>query len=167
MKNKIFKWMALSTIAVLIMACNPKKEETTTDAASVNKEQIKEEIQALENSFADALNAGKPDNVNYYAEDAESYEQNKPPLIGKAAIDAKIAEDVKKSDGTKVTFITKEVFPSGDGNMVVEIGSYKVSDSSNDAKYTGNFIAYFEKREGKYFCVRDMDASDQPKEEKK
>ncbi|WP_396195590.1 YybH family protein [Flavobacterium sp.] len=167
MKNKIFKWIALSAIVALTIACNPKKEDTTTESASVDKEQIKGEIQALENSFADALNTGKTENVNYYAEDAVSYEQNKPPMIGKAAIDAKIAEDVKKNDGTKVTFITNEVFPSGDGNIVVEIGSYKVSDSSNDAKYSGNFIAYFEKRDGKYVCVRDMGASDQPTEEKK
>jgi len=167
MKNKIFKWIALSVIVTLVSACNPNKGEAATESASVDKEQIKGEIQALENSFADALNTGKTENVNYYAEDAVSYEQNKQPLVGKAAIDAKIAEDVKKNDGTKVTFITKEIFPSNDGNIVVEIGSYKVSDSSNDAKYSGNFIAYFEKRDGKYVCVRDMGTSDQPTEEKK
>ena len=46
---------------------------------------------------------------------------------------------------------------------MVEIGSYRVSDSTSTAIYTGNFMAVFEKREGKYVCIRDMAASDRPK----
>jgi hypothetical protein len=46
--------------------------------------------------------------------------------------------------------------------MVVEIGSYSVVDSTNVAINTGNYMSLFEKRDGKYYCVRDMSASDMP-----
>lgn len=50
---------------------------------------------------------------------------------------------------------------------MVEIGHYRVSDSVSTPLYTGNFIAVFEKREGKYVCIRDMSASDRPRLESK
>ncbi len=169
MKNKILKGIALGVIVVLAIACNPKKEETATaEPVVVDKEQIKTELQALETAFADAMNAGKPETISYYADDATSYEQNEQPLVGKAAIDAKLAADVKEGPkGTKITFTANEVFPSVDGNLVVELGSYKVSDSTDTVKYSGNYMSLFEKRDGKYVCIRDMGASDKPKEEKK
>lgn len=168
MKNKIFKAIALGVVTTLIIACNPKKEEAAAEPVAVDKEKIKSELQALETAFADAMNAGKSEGIEYYADDATSYEQNKPPLVGKAAIDAKLAADVKQGPkGTKVTFTANEVFPSSDGNMVVELGSYKVTDSTDTTKYSGNYMSLFEKRDGKYVCIRDMGASDMPKEEKK
>ena len=168
MKNKMLAGIVFGLLTILIISCQPKKEEPAAAApAAVDKEQIKTELQAMETAFADALNAGKTDGINYYAEDATSFEQNKPPLIGKQAIDAKLAADVKNSAGTKVAFTANEVFPSGDGNQVVEIGSYKVTDSADTVKYSGNYMALFEKRDGKYVCIRDMGASDKPIEQKK
>ena len=64
----------------------------------------------------------------------------------------------------KISFTTNEVFVSNDGNQVVEIGYYKVVDSTNTAVNTGNYMVLFEKRNGKYVCVRDMSASDMPLE---
>ena len=55
---------------------------------------------------------------------------------------------------------TNEVFPSSDGNQVVEIGSFKVVDSANTTINSGNYIILFEKRDGKYVSVREMSASD-------
>ena len=60
----------------------------------------------------------------------------------------------------KISFKTTEVFPSNDGNQVVEIGYYKVVDSANTAFNTGNYMILFEKRNGKYVSVREMSASD-------
>ena len=68
------------------------------------------------------------------------------------------------SESNKISFTTNEVFVSNDGNMVVEIGYYKVVDSTNTAINTGNYMGLFEKRNGKYVCVRDMSASDMPVE---
>ena len=68
------------------------------------------------------------------------------------------------TESNKISFTTNEVFVSNDGNQVVEIGYYKVVDSTNTAVNTGNYMVLFEKRNGKYVCVRDMSASDMPLE---
>ena len=53
-------------------------------------------------------------------------------------------------------------FPSTDGNQIVEVGYFKLSDSSNAVINTGNYMSLFEKRNGKYVCLRDMSTSDMP-----
>ena len=167
MKNKMLKGIALAVITTLVIACQPKKEEVAA-APAVDKEAIKAELQTMESAFADAMNAGKPESIVYYSDDVISYDQNAVPLQGKKAVDAKLAEQVKNSaKGNKISYTANEVFPSSDGNQVVELGSYKVVDSTGTAKFSGNYMALFEKRDGKYTCIRDMGASDMPKEEKK
>jgi ketosteroid isomerase-like protein len=160
MKNKTVKGVLLGGIITLMFACNSKKEST---AAVVDKEQIKKEIQAKEDEFAATYNAGVLKNIGYYADDATSFFQNRPPLVGKQAI-----IDFLKSDDmanpNKISFKTNEVFVSNDGNQVVEIGYFKVVDSTNTAINTGNYMVLFEKRNGKYVSVRDMSASDRPVE---
>lgn len=160
MKNKMLKGITVCIIAVLAIACNPKKEESTAAAPAVDKEQIKSDLQAMETAFADAMNAGKPETIVYYADDATSYSQNKPPLVGKAAIDKSLLEEnAAREKGNKVSYTVNEVHPSSDGEMVVEFGSYKVTDSTNVVKYSGNYMSLFHKVDGKYVCVRDMSAS--------
>jgi len=162
----MLKGVTLGVITALIIACQPKKEEAS--APVVDKEAIKAELQTMESAFADAMNAGKPETIVYYADDVVSYEQNASPLQGKKAVDAKLAEEIKNTaKGNKISYTANEVFPSSDGNQVVEIGSYKVVDSTGASKFSGNYMALFEKRNGKYTCIRDMGASDMPKEEKK
>jgi len=52
-----------------------------------------------------------------------------------------------------------------EGNQVVEIGYYKVVDSTNNAIInSGNYMSLFVKRDGKYVCLRDMSTSDKPLE---
>jgi hypothetical protein len=84
-------------------------------------------------------------------------------LVGREAIVEYLKVDgVSKSN--KISFTTNEVFVSNDGNMVVEIGHYVVVDSTKTAINTGNYMALFEKRNGRYYSVRDMSASDMPVE---
>jgi hypothetical protein len=40
--------------------------------------------------------------------------------------------------------------------------SYTVADSTNIKMMSGNFMSLFEKRDGKYICIRDMGSSDLP-----
>ena len=163
MKNKILKGITVCIITVLAIACNPKKEDPTTAADVVDKEQIKADFQIMETAFDDAMNAGKPETIVYYSNDATSYSQNKPPLIGKAAIDKSLLEEnTSKVKGDKVSYTVNEVHPSSDGEMVVEIGSYNVTDSNNTIKHSGNYMSLFHKVDGKYLCVRDMSASIMP-----
>jgi ketosteroid isomerase-like protein len=162
MKSKIIKGVWLSCFALLVIACNTKKTDTS---AVVDKEQIKKEIQAKENEFAETYNAGEMKYIGYYAEDATSFSQNKPPLVGKDAIVEFLAAGIESDNKfNKISFTTNEVFVSNDGDQVVETGYYTVVDSTNTPINTGNYMSLFEKRNGKYVCVRDMSASDMPLE---
>src|SRR6478752_9268087 len=117
MKNKIIKGTLLGGILTLMFACNTKKEESVTIV--VDKEQIKKEIQAKEDEFAATYNAGELKNIGYYADDAISFFQNRAPLVGKEAIIGFLVSDLSNSN--KILFKTNEVFPSADGNQVVEV----------------------------------------------
>lgn len=140
------------------MACNTILAQTTV---VVDKEQIKKEIQAKEDQFAAIYNSGELKKIGYYAEDATTFAQNRAPIVGREAIIEYLKVDVE-TNTDKISFTTKEVFPSNDGNMVLEIGYYQVVDSTNTPINTGNYICLFEKRDGQYVCVREMSASDMP-----
>ena len=158
MKNKILNGLLLGTVLISMFACNQKKEEEKP-VVVVDKEQIKKEIQAKEDEFAATYNSGELKKIGYYADDAITFYQNKKPLVGKEAISEFLKSDLE-NNSNKISFKTNEVFVSNDGNQVVEIGAYTVSDSVNNALNSGNYISLFEKRDGKYVCVRDMSASD-------
>ena len=146
MKNKMLKGIVLGIITTLVIACQPKKEEAPV-AVAVDKDQIKTELQTMETAFADAMNAGKPETIVYYSDDVISYDQNAEPLSGKKAVDAKLAEQVKKmSKSSKISYTANEVFPSNDGNQVVELGSYKVVDSLGTTKSSGIIWRCLKKR---------------------
>ena len=162
MKNPVIAVTLLSCMISLMIACSTKKEEPAT-APVIDKEQIKKEIQAKENEFAEVYNTGELRNIGYYADDAISFSQNKAPLVGKQAIvDYLKAGLDSSSKGDQISFITNEVFVSSDANQVVEIGYYKLTDSTDVAINTGNYMVLFEKRDGNYVVIRDMSASDMP-----
>ena len=162
MKNIVAKGLIFLCLILLVIACNTKKTESVV---AIDKEQIKKEIQAKEDEFAATYNAGEMKYIGYYAEDATTFAQNKPPLVGKKAIVEYLEDGIDSlNKNNKISFATNEVFVSNDGNMVVEIGYYTVVDSTNIAINTGNYMVLFEKRDGKYVSVRDMSASDMPLE---
>jgi ketosteroid isomerase-like protein len=161
MKTKVVKGVLLSCAMLLAIACNTKK--TGTEAAAVDVEQIKKEIQAKEDEFAATYNAGERKTLGYYADDAISFSQNSAPHVGKAAIIEYLMANIDSgSNYNKISYMTKEVFVSNDANQVVEIGYYTVVDSTNTPVNTGNYMVLFVKRDGKYVCLRDMSASDMP-----
>lgn len=164
MKKKLIGIALLSCLMTIIITCSPKKEEPVA-APVIDKEQIKKEIQAKENQFAELYNTGELRNIGYYADDATSFSQNKMPIVGKTAIVEYIKASIDSSSmGNKITYTTNEVFVSSDGNQVVEIGYYNLVDSTNFSVNTGNYMVLFEKRNGSYVAVRDMSASDMPLE---
>ena len=146
----------------LMISCSDSKKEGAA-ATTVDKEQIKKEIQAKENAFAELYNTGQLKDIGYYADDATTFFQNRPPLIGKEAI-VEFYKSAITSTSNRISFTSKDVFISNDGNQVVEIGYFKVVDSTNTPINTGNYMSLFEKRNGKYVCVRDMSASVMPAE---
>lgn len=162
MKNKAIKGVLLGCGITLLFACNSKPEEKV-QMPVIDKEQVKKEIQEKENQFAELYNSGKISEIGYYSDDAITFFQNRAPLVGKEARAAFFEQDIASNPNT-ISFTTNEVFVSNDGIHVVEIGSYKVIDSTNVTINSGNYMSLFEKRDGKYYCIRDMSASDMPLE---
>jgi ketosteroid isomerase-like protein len=159
MKSKVIKGLALSFLMSLMIACNTKKTEPVT--AVIDREQIKKEIQAKENEFAALYNSGEMKNIGYYADDATTFAQNNPPLVGKTAIIEYLKANIDSLDkSNKISFTTNEVFVSNDAKLVLETGYYKVVDATNTPVNAGNYMVLFEKRNGNYFSIRDMSASD-------
>ena len=154
MKKSGIQAILFSSLLAFISACN-------SAPAPIDKEQVKKDIQAKEDEFAATYNAGKLKDIGYYADDATSFYQNRPPLVGKPAIIAFLVSDLAENSN-KISFKTNEVFVSADGDQVLELGSFKVTDSANTAINTGNYMSLFVKKDGKYTCLRDMSASDTP-----
>jgi len=161
MKSKITKGLLFFYVVSLLIASNTIIAQTTS--AVVDKEQIKKEIQAKEDEYAAVYNSGELKKIGYYADDATSYAPNRAPLVGREAIIEYLKVDVE-SNTDKISFTTKEVFVSNNGNMVVELGHYQVVDSTGTPFNTGNYMCLFEKKDGQYYCVRDMSVSDIPLE---
>jgi ketosteroid isomerase-like protein len=152
MKNKILTVGLLGIILTLSLACNQKKEEK-----SIDKNQIKAEIQAIENQFALAYNNRNVDSITYYADSAVSYFAGERPIVGKAAIHQHIANELLDiPEGAKVSFETIEIYVANDGNNVAEIGAFKLADSTGTLIHRGHYFSFFAKRNGKFVCTRDM-----------
>lgn len=151
MDKRLLSGISSGCMIALLFSCN----------GTVDKEQIKQEIQAKEDQFAAIYNSGELKDIGYYADDAISFFQHSPPLVGRPAIVEFLKSDLV-ANTNKISFKTNEVFVSNDGDQVVEIGFFKVIDSANSAIDSGNYMSLFVKRDGKYVSLRDMSASDMP-----
>jgi uncharacterized protein (TIGR02246 family) len=117
---------------------------------------LKAEIQALESSWAAADNARNANAIAaFYADDAISLSNNKPMLVGHAAIlkdiEASLAKRVK---GSTVSYDVMDVF--GNENTITEVGKTTNKDAAGKMVSTGKYMAIWEKRNGKFICVRDI-----------
>jgi ketosteroid isomerase-like protein len=156
MKNKILSGGLVLVMVAVFFACN-QKQETKSTVPIIDKQQIKAEIQALENHFALIYNTRNADSLNYYADDAVSYFNGQKPVAGKAAIHKFIEDELMNyPEGAKISFETDEIYIGIDGRYVFEIGTYKQVDPAGVLLHMGHYFSLFEKRNGKYQCIRDM-----------
>ena len=170
MKKQHFFPLATVCVALTFFSigCNSKATETTAKAdvitetmvAKPDMAAVKADIQALENAWAVADNARNADAViAFYADDAVSLSNNRPMTVGKAAIrkdyEAALA---KRPKGGTITFAIMDVY--GDDNMVTEVGKATTSDAAGKVITTGKYMAVWEKRDGKYVCIRDISNDD-------
>jgi ketosteroid isomerase-like protein len=157
--NKNIRLLAfLAFTALFITSCAMKEKEEEV----LDMEMVKIEIQAMEDAYAAGEKAKDADAVAaYYSDDAMSYSRNQQPLSGKAAIRDDIANNIA-SDTTGSYNVYKVVDLFAEGDSAVEIGSWTEFDSAGNALRDGNYMSYFQKRDGKYICVRDMSTTTSP-----
>jgi len=158
-------WMLF---AVLMIGCNtPETKPAAAEApaavesaAKPDMSKVKAEIQDLESAWAVADNARDADAVAaFYADDAVSLLNNKPMITGKDALRKDITGSLaSKPKGATVAYDVTEVF--GDENTVTEIGKITSKGADGKVMYTGKYMAIWEKRDGKYVCIRDISNDD-------
>jgi ketosteroid isomerase-like protein len=163
MKTRVGKVLLFIIMTLMIVSCQTRDDKKGT--AVIDTEQVKKEIQAKENEFAEVYNSGEMKTIGYYADDAITFTQNSGPIAGKPAIIEYLKANIDSlSKNNKISFQTNEVFVSNDANQVVEIGYYRVVDSAGTLINSGNYMSLFVKRDGRYVSLRDMSASDIPLE---
>lgn len=145
-------------ISIFTIGCNSQPDKKTETEPVITEEPVvvKAEIQGLENDWAAADNARNANAIAaFYSDDAISMSNNAPMTVGKAAILKETEESLaKRTNGETVAYETLEVF--GDGNTVTEIGTAISKDASGKVIRTGKYMAIWEKRDGKYICIRDI-----------
>ncbi len=170
MNNNNFRTaLAAITCLLFIVACNTTANETTPaqnataaslPAATMDVATLKADIQGLESAWAQADNARDANAVAaYYADDAITMSNFKPMIVGKPAILKDIeASLAKKPKGATVAYDVVDVYPGE--NTATEVGKITVKDTTGKVTYTGKYMAVWEKRNGKYVCIRDISNDD-------
>lgn len=157
MRSKFQKAIYIAATALIISSCSDEKATTAVDL-----EKLKTEIQAMEDAYAAAEKAKDADKIAvYYSDDAISYSRNRMPESGKAAIKESLAKRLAE-DTTGNSNVYKVVDLFGEGNMLVEIGSWTELSPAGAEVNKGHYMSYFQKRDGKYVCVRDMNVTSSP-----
>lgn len=139
---------ALSAIGLIMStSCQPAKPDLG---------KIKTEIQTMEDAYAAGLNAKDANAIiSYYASDAVSMENNGPIITGKEAILKNIQKNLASDTlNHVVSFEAIDLFAAGE--LLVETGKAVYNDSNGNFVRSGKYISVFEKRDGKYVCIRDI-----------
>jgi uncharacterized protein (TIGR02246 family) len=160
-KTTFFTVLSLCTL--LFAACQqaPEPKPAVQEAPKPDMAKVKAEIQAVNNAWAAASNARDAAAIlAFYADDAISMNDDKPMMVGKAAI-TKDSETwfAKSKEGSTVSYETMDVF--GDETRVTEIGKITTKDAAGKVTYTGKYMAVWEKRDGKWLTIRDISNDDE------
>lgn len=158
--------IAVCTASVMMFASCTEAAKTETEtatetaampeAAKADPAEVRAAIEALEVSWADAINKKDIDALMaMYAEGAESLQDDGPTLVGKAAIrkqqEADFAAPAKYAS---IAFETTDVYPQGE--YVTEVGKSFNKDADGKTVASGKYMAVFVKQDGKYLCVREI-----------
>lgn len=163
-----FRFAAASILlSIFTVGCNsaPEKEkelEVRQEApvAKTDMASVKTQIQELENTWAEVDNARDADKMSsFYAEDAVVMSADKPMIKGREAIKKDLeATMATRETGSTAKYEVLDIY--GDENVVTEIGKSTRMDAAGKMISTGKYIAIWEKRDGKYVCVREMSFTD-------
>lgn len=134
-----------------------KNEDTSTQMLThPDMTKVKTEIQAIATKWADAENARDVKAVlEFYADDAIRMPNNLPMISGKVNILKSLEDEMATTPkGAMITIESLGVF--GNEIDVIDYGKTTLKDSTGKIIYTGKYLTYWQKRNGKYVAVRDM-----------
>ncbi len=158
--NIMKKLMLWAILPLLVIACNQppaeNEEAAAEPVAEMDMDAIRAEIQAMEDAYAEAQNAGDIEGILvYYADDAVNMPEDMPIVEGKEAIRKRLTEQYEqnKDNGGSISFKVESIM--ADGDLLVEAGSSTYTSAEGEVS-TGKYVSVFEKRDGKYVCVRDI-----------
>jgi uncharacterized protein (TIGR02246 family) len=153
MKKNVFLILTLFALLSFVVGCQP--QTAGTDAGDeVNLDSLRMDIQAMENTYAKAQNEKNPEPiVAFFADDAQRLPAGQPTVKGKDAIRQQVMQELSDTTGATVQYDVVEVF--ADGDLAVEIGKSTVTHKDGSKEY-GKYMAVYEKRDGKWICIRDI-----------
>ena len=155
----------IAPLLLFLPSCAEHEAHEEHQAEQIDLEAVKAEIKAMEDAFAVAENNKDAEAVvAYYADDAQSLAYNAPTEVGKEAILASIKKDYEE-DTMDYTISFEVTGVWAGGNYATETGTSKTVDKDGNVVRTGKYMTLFEKRDGKYLCVRDMNVTSMPKKE--
>ena len=154
---------------IISIGCSQPEAENKTDkktetneavAVKADPAKLKAEIQELEMAWAKADNARDVNALAaFYSEDAVSMANNAPMIVGNAAIKKDLETSLaKRPKGATLSYDVIDVF--GGGDYATEIGKITRKDSTGKIVSTGKYMAIWEKRDGKWVCIRDIGNDD-------
>jgi len=169
-KLPLFKW-ATGFVALFFFTtgCGESTADKTSDlkndttqamSTKADPATLKAEIQERETAWANADNARDVNALAaFYSEDAVSMANNQPMLVGNAAIKKDMEASIaKRPRGVTTSYDVMDVF--GGGDFVTEVGKTTRKDSTGKVTTTGKYMAIWEKRDGKWICIRDIGNED-------
>lgn len=166
MKQLLFSGAIVCSLFIFA-GCNQTAADKTADAKTESTEtagtdpaKLKAEMQELETAWANADNARDlPALAAFYSDDAVSMPSNQPMLVGNAAIKKDMETTLaKRAKGVTTSYDVMDAY--GSGNYVTEIGKTTRKDSTGKILLTGKYMAIWEKRGGKWICIRDIGNTD-------
>jgi uncharacterized protein (TIGR02246 family) len=168
--NQLKFTIAFAVLLFFTVGCNQKAsdeapgaqpESAQANTSKPDPAKLKEEIQAQETAWANADNARDTKTVAaFYADDAVTFGNNQPMIAGRAAIEKDIEAYVgKRPKGSTVSYDVMDVF--GCDDYATETGKITKKDSTGKTFYTGKYMAVWEKRDGKWLCIRDIANDDE------
>lgn len=153
----------------LATSCNSNKADTSSVAVKDSIERVapkadpvnlKAEIREQETAMANAENTRNVNAVaGFYADDAVSLGNHQPMTVGGAAIKKDLETSLaKRPKGNTISYEVMDVF--GGGEYATETGKTIRKDSTGKVMSTAKYMAIWEKRNGKWICIRDIGNND-------
>lgn len=161
MKSSLLLSLFVACIGGLFTSCQQAATSTATTVDEINLDSVRAEIEALNITYANAINAKDVETVlAFYAPDAIVMPVGEPVQAGTEAIKKGYLAEFEANGNSKISFTTKDIFAAG--KYATETGVITLKDSTDAVIYTGKYMVLFEKRDGRYVALRDIWNSDNP-----